>query len=242
MGTGDLSTLGLPAAGGAVIALTAFGALLASIDPALAGHTPPHPTLTGSVSDALGILQNNARVLAAPFLLALLGFPSSRAGRLAGDVLVALLVASSAIPVGLELGRWHARLLPYLPQLPLEWAALAVAISAWLAARENHAPARQLAAPAALTLALLILAAALETWATPHHTARPSISRLAVNRAREPVGVWVTGGCLRLILRRVAPIASRSQAPFPSLALGSARATRRCLASSTTRPPQGGIT
>ena len=36
----------------------------------------PHPTLTGSLGDAIGILQNNLRVLAAPFLLWLLKFPS----------------------------------------------------------------------------------------------------------------------------------------------------------------------
>ena len=167
-----------------MIALTALGALLSSIDPRLAGTTRPHATLTGSLGDALSILQNNARVLAAPFLLWLLGFPASRTGRLAGDMLVALLAAASAVPVGLELGRWHARLLPFLPQLPLEWAALAVAISAWLAARHNHAQPSQLALLAALTLALLVAAAALETWATPHRQTRPAANRQDSNGAR----------------------------------------------------------
>ena len=60
---------------GAVIGLTALGVGLALIDPGLAGSTRPHPTLTGSLGDAAGILQNNARVLAAPFLLVVLDFP-----------------------------------------------------------------------------------------------------------------------------------------------------------------------
>ena len=52
-------------AASAVIGLTALGIGLALVDPALAGSTRPHATLTGSVGDATGILQNNARVLAA---------------------------------------------------------------------------------------------------------------------------------------------------------------------------------
>ncbi|MGH9062147.1 MAG: hypothetical protein ACRDZY_21950, partial [Acidimicrobiales bacterium] len=97
-----------------VIGLTALGVGLALIDPTLAGSTRPHATLTGSLSDAAGILQNNARVLAAPFLLVVLDFPQHRLGRRAGDLLVAALTAASTIPVGIELGRCLGRLLPYL--------------------------------------------------------------------------------------------------------------------------------
>ena len=64
-------------AGARVIGLTALGVGLALVDPALAGSTRPHPTLTGSLGDAAGILQNNARVLAAPFLLVVLDFPQT---------------------------------------------------------------------------------------------------------------------------------------------------------------------
>ena len=78
-------------------------------------------------------------MLAAPFLLVVLDFPQSRLGRRAGDLIVTALTAASTIPVGLELGRWQGRLLPYLPQLPLEWAALAVAVHAWIIARAGHA-------------------------------------------------------------------------------------------------------
>jgi hypothetical protein len=156
---------------GAVIGLTAFGVGLALVHPGLAGSTRPHPTLTGSLGDAAGILQNNARVLAAPFLLVVLDFPQNRLGRRAGDLIVAALTAASAIPVGIELGRWQGRLLPYLPQLPLEWAALAVAVHVWISGRSGRSgrgPTRRPMVLAGVTLTLLIAAASLETWATPH--------------------------------------------------------------------------
>jgi len=244
MVTAKLASRQLALAGGAVVALTALGAVLSSIDPRLAGATRPHATLTGSLGDALSILQNNARVLAAPFLLWLFGFPASRTGRLAGDVLVALLAAASAVPVGLELGRWHARLLPFLPQLPLEWAALAVAISAWLATRHNHAQPLQLALLAALTLALLAAAAALETWATPHRQTWPADNRQDWNGTRDARAPWVPAGCLRAgFCAAGGPPASRSHAPFPSLrSVPLARLDGAVRATSTTRPPQGGIT
>jgi hypothetical protein len=155
-------------AASAVIGLTAFGIGLALIDPGLAGSTRPHPTLTGSLADAAGILQNNARVLSVPFLLLLLGFPHSRLGRRAGDLIVIALTGASTIPVGIELGRWQGRLLPYLPQLPVEWAALAVAVHVWIAARNGRASTHRLLVLAGLALVLLIAAASLEIWATPH--------------------------------------------------------------------------
>jgi hypothetical protein len=168
---------------GAVIGLTAFGVGLALVNPGLAGSTRPHPTLPGSLGDAAGILQNNARVLAAPFLFVVLDFPQSSLGRRAGDLIVAALTAASTIPVGIELGRWQGRLLPYLPQLPLEWAALAVAVHVWIRGRRGCGPTHRLMALAGLTLALLIAAASLETWATPHRApqAPTALSKVAEN-------------------------------------------------------------
>ena len=52
----------LLAAATSVIALTALGAAASTIDPALAGHTPPHATLTGSLDDGLEILDKENRV------------------------------------------------------------------------------------------------------------------------------------------------------------------------------------
>ena len=246
MGSPDvISPRSLLAATGLVIALTALGALLSTIAPALAGHTRPHPTLTGSLGDAIGILQNNARVLAAPFLLAAQvplkppwpphrRPPHRHAGRRQRDPR-----RPRAWPLA------HHTLLPYLPQLPLEWAALAVAISAWLTARHDQACPHRLAVLATATALLLAGAASIETWCTPHRQTSSAASQAEVDTVREPHAPVGAGGCLRHgFLRRVGRVASRSHAPFPSLPLGSARPTTGAdRATSTTHgPPQGGIT
>ena len=80
-------------------ALGTVGLALGAVNPGLAGATPPHPTLTGSVADALGILQNNLRVLAVPYLLWLLGFHTRRLARQAGDLLMFAVTAHSTRPL-----------------------------------------------------------------------------------------------------------------------------------------------
>ena len=170
MGTPDL-TASLTRSGALVLGLTLLGELAAVTDPGLVATRPPHPALTGTIGDALSILAANARTLAIPFAFDLLGLAMSRPGRLLGDVGILAVTAISTVNVGLALGRWGTRLLPYIPQLPLEWAALAFAISAWLHTRDQQTSRRALLPMAALTAALLIAAAAVETWATPHRPA-----------------------------------------------------------------------
>ena len=93
------------------------------------------------------------------------------------------LIAASTIPVGLELGRWQGRLLPYLPQLPLEWTALALAVAAWLTTRADQASRRQLVVLAATVTVLLAGAATIETWCTPHRRARSASNPTEVGAA-----------------------------------------------------------
>jgi hypothetical protein len=174
-------------AGGLVLALTTVGFALGVADPGLAGSTTPHPALTGSLHDAAGIFVNNARALIAPFLLAGLRLSDTRLGRRIGDVAVIALVGANAVPVGAALGRWQGRLVPYLPQLPLEWAALTVAVSAWLLVRSGDGNLPCLTVLAAVTLALLIGAASVETWATPHKHGTASRAQVKGGGARESV-------------------------------------------------------
>jgi len=226
-----------------VIGFTTLGIGLALADPTLAGATRPHPTLTGSLRDAVAILQNNARVLATPFLLVVLGFPQSRLGRRAGDIILTALTAASTTPVGLELGRWQGRLLPYIPQLPLEWAALAVALGAWLSARANQASRRRIVVLAAGATVLLVGAAAIETWCTSHRHARSASNPTEVGAVREPHVLAGDGGCHRHGLCAGTAVAARSPAPFPSprsVPLGRHAGADR--AHVNHRPPQGGIT
>lgn len=227
-----------------VLGLTGLGVALALIDPPLAGHTRPHPVLPGSLGDALSIAEQNARVLATPFLLGWLGFARAPLGRRIGDAALLVLTAASTVTVGVELGRWRERLLPYIPQLPIEWAALTISLSAWLLIRSRGTRRSQLAALAVLTVVLLIAAAGIETWCTPHRHIRPQASPAEVDTIREPTSVVGDGGCPRRGLCAAAgQIASRSPAPFPSprsVPLGLPGGADR--AHVNHRPPPGGIT
>jgi hypothetical protein len=241
-----MSPLGraLAVAAALVVGMTALGVVLGVLAPGLAGHTRPHPALSGTLGDAAEIVATNLRVLAAPFLLWLLKFPQSRLGRQAGDILVLAVVAINTLTVGIELGRWRGQLIPYLPQLPVEWAAMSVAVAAWLAARSNHANGRQLAGLATMATVLVVAAAGVETSCTPHRHEPPKASPAQVDTVRDPSGLVGDGGCARHgFCADAGPIASRSPAPFPSqrsVPLGRLAGADR--AHHNHRPPQGGIT
>lgn len=169
-----------------VLTLTLTGVTAAILDPGLAGSSRPHPTLTGSLGDWLSILSTNLRVLAVPFLLAALRLPATRAGRTIGDLILATLTALSTLSVGIAIGRWRGRLIPYLPHLPAEWAALTLALAAWLLIRTGHAPVRQLAGLAAVITGLLIAAASLEAWATPHRPVPAGAPHMRAESSQTP--------------------------------------------------------
>ena len=187
MGSPEL-TRALQHAGALLTGLTILGIGAGLLIPGLAGTTRPHPTLTGSASDALGILANNLRLLAAPFLLWLLRLQHSRVGRAAGDLIMLALAGASAVTVGIALGRWRERLIPYLPHLPLEWTALTVAIATWLLIRTCGGSPRQLLALGSSVVALLCAAAAVETWATPHRHASSPERAGADHRSPHQIG------------------------------------------------------
>ena len=151
--------------------ITLLGALLGTAFPGLAPGGRPHPALQESWGELASIAADNARVLSAPFLLAFFRFPAHPRTRQFGDLLIAGVLGANALRVGLALGRWHTRLIPYVPQLPLEWLAAALAGAAWLALRTG---ARRQTAIAYLAAVLVVVtaAAAVETIATPHAHAR----------------------------------------------------------------------
>jgi len=155
-------------------ALTAVGTLIGRLHPSLGPGGRPHPSLHGSLADFAAIAATNARVLSAPFLLVLFRFPSGRRSRQLGDLVIVGLLAGNALRVGLAVGRHGDQLLPYLPQLPLEWLAAALAGSAWLVLRTG-ARTRTAVAYVAAVLALVAVAAAIETLATPHVTIRARV-------------------------------------------------------------------
>ena len=220
--------------------ITLLGALLGTAFPGLAPGGRPHPALQESWGELASIAADNARVLSAPFLLAFFRFPAHPRTRQFGDLLIAGVLGANALRVGLALGRWHTRLIPYVPQLPLEWLAAALAGAAWLALRTG---ARRQTAIAYLAAVLVVVtaAAAVETIATPHAHARTLNVELgsttAALHSAVPIPARRAGGGLPS-LGSCAGAGNSLQgrfAPFPSLSLGSAQPSgRRCRATSTT--------
>lgn len=156
----------LVAALGAVWLLTAIGGLIGRLAPGLAAGDRLHPTLHGSVTDVPSILATNLRLLSVPFVLALLGFHRSHRSRAFGDLLVGGVVTLNCVRVGLALGRYSTRLIPFIPQLPVEWLALALSTSAWISARHGAQP-RALRTLALLTFLAAATAAGIEALLTP---------------------------------------------------------------------------
>ena len=125
--------------------------------------TNPPPSL-GRV---LAIAAHNIETAGWPLLLPLLDAQRRRWSRALADIAVVANLAVNAILVGLALGAYDARLLAYVPQLPLEWAGLAVAPADWWLRRTDFARGPRLVPLIALVL-LLGLAALLETVCVPH--------------------------------------------------------------------------
>ena len=84
------------------------------------------------------------------------------------DALVALQSAFNVCVVGAALGAYGTRMAAaMLPHGPLELAAFALALALYLRARQGPLAPRRLAAVAPACIALLVVAAALETYVVP---------------------------------------------------------------------------
>lgn len=111
---------------------------------------------------------HNVPIVAWPLLLGVVGAHRHRTTRQIADVVVAACMTANIAIVGAALGAYGMRLVPYLPQLPLEWAALALGASAWLLQRHRRLTLREGLLCFALIAVVLLAAAALETVAVPH--------------------------------------------------------------------------
>jgi hypothetical protein len=127
----------------------------------------PHDPYAHSVATALGLWFHNARLALAP--LAAAAAVQHRAGRLRQvvDVVLAVVFAVNLIPSAIELGTWGSRLVPYIPNAPVEVLGLVLGPVAWWLVTRGRLPLRSLWLVAALVVALLLVAACLETWAVP---------------------------------------------------------------------------
>jgi hypothetical protein len=122
---------------------------------------------TGSASMAALIAANNVREAAIPLLFAALKIGPQRWLLIVGDVVVSASLAVNVALGGLALGVYGPGLIHYLPQWPLEWGGLALALAGWRRTRRGQRDPCELALLALGAAVLLCLAALIETYAVP---------------------------------------------------------------------------
>lgn len=134
-----------------------------------------HPTR--APSDQLGqivaLAAHNAPIAAWPLLLGLVGADRHRWTKRLADCLVATCVLVNAVPVGAALATYGNALIAYVPQLPVEWAGIALGAGAWLVQRRGAISARERLLCFCAISALLLYAGALETIAVPRSEPSP---------------------------------------------------------------------
>jgi hypothetical protein len=118
-------------------------------------------------SDVVGIALHNARIAAATLLCALAVPRLPSRARMLVDVLLATVFVLNAALVGAGLGAYGGRLVATTgAHLPVEFGALALAGGAYLKARQRPVGVRSVLSAAGLCAAVLVLAAAAETYAS----------------------------------------------------------------------------
>ena len=125
-------------------------------------NPPPH------IGHVVALVAHNLPIAAWPLLLGVIGAHHHRLGRQIADTALLACIMANTLPVGAALGAYGAPLLPYVPQLPLEWAGLAVGASAWLIQRRGPLTVRERLALLALTSAWCSGPPVVETFAVPH--------------------------------------------------------------------------
>jgi hypothetical protein len=144
--------------GGSPAAVAVRGVLGLKLD----GGVCVHPLANIAV-----LVAHNLPIASWPLLLGIAGAGRSRGGLRVGDGLVVTSAAANTLPVGAALGAYGSGLLAYVPQLPVEWAAVALGIAAWITQRQRALPRRERLLWLAAITACVLAAAVLETIAVP---------------------------------------------------------------------------
>lgn len=150
------------------------------------------------LTHVLALAAHNIPIVAWPLLLPLLGSPQGRLATRAADGLLAACVLVNVLPVGCALGAYGTALIPYIPQLPLEWAALALGLASWRVQRRRRLQHREQLICIAAIVSLLLCAASLETLAVPRR--RDTMKPLRTINVREGISPGWT------IVRGVPPV------------------------------------
>lgn len=154
-----------------------FATLVAACGPGLAepvrrlleAQLTPRSNPPPDLAHIVALAAHNIPIAAWPLLLGIIGADRHhpRARQLADTLVVACLLVNVLL-VGAALGAYGPPLLPYIPQLPLEWAGLALGAGSWLLQRDHELTSRERLVYLALTGGVLACAAVLETVAVPH--------------------------------------------------------------------------
>ncbi len=176
MGTAELKRSWLLVFGALTVATALSALTVGALGPAL--QTPVHSLLdlrlsaaatpAPSLERAFSLAAHNLPVTSWPLLLQAAGAQRSRRSEMVANTLLAATLGVNALLVGAAFGAYGPRLAWFVPQLPLEWAALAGGAAVWVA-REGPVTSRGRAEAAATIAVLVLAAAALETYAVPHH-------------------------------------------------------------------------
>jgi hypothetical protein len=127
-----------------------------------ASNAPP------GAAHVLALAAHNLPITCWPLLLGLTGVQRHRVSRKATDMLVLSCLLVNTLPVGAALAGYGLALIAYVPQLPVEWAALALGYASWPRQRARPMSARERVTWAALLSGLVMLAALLECAGAPH--------------------------------------------------------------------------
>jgi hypothetical protein len=131
---------------------------------ALSASANPPPSL----ARVFTLAAHNLPICAWPLLLGSLRLPRGSPFRRVADIVVVACALANVLPVAAALGGYGWALLPYVPQLPLEWAALAVGYGSWVHERRYGLGAAERLRLLGVLSVLLLAAAALETCVVPH--------------------------------------------------------------------------
>jgi hypothetical protein len=128
-----------------------------------ARHNPP-PQL----GHVILLAAHNIPIASWPLLLGVLGAHHHRVGTHVADGLLLACIIVNTLPVGAALGAYGTAVLPYAPQLPLEWGGLALGASGWLAQRRTALTGREGLGLFVVTVGVLVCAAVVETVGVLH--------------------------------------------------------------------------
>lgn len=147
----------------AAAAVSAHAPLAAAVRAGLGFDLQPR---AGTAAEAVDIATTNLRVVGG-LVLAAVAVSASPAMRRVADPVVVLVCAANAALVGVAIGAYGGAAIRWLPHLPLEWAALASAVTLYCGARTSPRRPTAVVLHVVVGAVFVVAAAAVEVFLTP---------------------------------------------------------------------------